>query len=130
VLALKRNGEIIIMDKKGREVDRYKVPYGAIVARGGRDRQGEAGAVQWDPHFTPILAEKGAWSASRTSGGRDRREEVGRRQKRMVVIEHKGDMHPQIIIEDSDGKILDFHYLPEKAHIEVEGRRARSRPAP
>jgi hypothetical protein len=28
-------------------------------------------------------------------------------------------MHPQINIEDSDGNILDFHYLPAKAHIEV-----------
>jgi DNA-directed RNA polymerase subunit beta' len=37
-----------------------------------------------------------------------------------VVIEHKGDKHPQIIIEDNDGKILHVHYLPAKARIEVE----------
>jgi DNA-directed RNA polymerase subunit beta' len=36
-----------------------------------------------------------------------------------VVIEHKGDKHPQIIIEDADGKILDVHYLPAGARIEV-----------
>ena len=29
-------------------------------------------------------------------------------------------MHPRIVIEDKDGKILDFHYLPAKARIEVE----------
>jgi len=34
-------------------------------------------------------------------------------------MEHKGDYHPQIILEDASGKILDFYYLPEKAHIEV-----------
>jgi DNA-directed RNA polymerase subunit beta' len=34
-------------------------------------------------------------------------------------MEHKGDLHPQIVLEDSSGKILDFYYLPEKAHIEV-----------
>ena len=34
-------------------------------------------------------------------------------------MEHKGDLHPQIILEDAAGKILDFYYLPEKAHIEV-----------
>ena len=28
-------------------------------------------------------------------------------------------MHPRIVIEDKDGKILDFHYLPAKARIEV-----------
>jgi len=36
-----------------------------------------------------------------------------------VVIEHKGDKHPQIIIEDTDAKILDVHYLPAGARIEV-----------
>jgi DNA-directed RNA polymerase subunit beta' len=36
-----------------------------------------------------------------------------------VVTEHKGDTHPQIIIEDPNGKILDVHYLPAGARIEV-----------
>ena len=35
-------------------------------------------------------------------------------------MEHKGDLHPQIVLEDSSGKILDFYYLPEKANIEVQ----------
>ena len=39
---------------------------------------------------------------------------------RRTIIEHKGDLHPQIVIEDADGKILDFNYLPERASIEVE----------
>ena len=34
-------------------------------------------------------------------------------------MEHKGDLHPQVVLEDASGKILDFYYLPEKAHIEV-----------
>jgi DNA-directed RNA polymerase subunit beta' len=40
--------------------------------------------------------------------------------KRLVVIEHKGEKHPRVVIEDKQGKILDFHYLPAKARIEVE----------
>jgi DNA-directed RNA polymerase subunit beta' len=36
-----------------------------------------------------------------------------------MIMEHKGDLHPQVILEDEQGKILDFYYLPEKAHIEV-----------
>ena len=39
---------------------------------------------------------------------------------KFVVIEHKGERHPRITIEGSDGKILDFHYLPAKARIEVK----------
>jgi DNA-directed RNA polymerase subunit beta' len=47
--------------------------------------------------------------------------------ERPVVIEHKGDKHPQIIIEDSKGKILDVHYLPAGARIEVtEGQEVQA----
>ena len=38
---------------------------------------------------------------------------------RRTIIEHKGDLHPQVIIEDDEGKILDFYYIPERAGIEV-----------
>src|SRR6202020_3082510 len=38
---------------------------------------------------------------------------------KLVVIEHKGERHPRITITGNDGKILDFHYLPAKARIEV-----------
>ena len=31
LVALKRNGEVAILDPKGRELERYKVPYGASV---------------------------------------------------------------------------------------------------
>jgi hypothetical protein len=80
----------------------------------------EAGAVEWDPHRTPILAEKAGRCASRTSSSaRPSARDAGTASRRMVVIEHKGDKHPQIVIEDSEGKILDFHYLPAKARIEV-----------
>ena len=39
--------------------------------------------------------------------------------QRRLIMEHKGDLHPQVVLEDASGKILDFYYLPEKAHIEV-----------
>ena len=45
--------------------------------------------------------------------------EVGGHVRR-TVIEHKGDLHPQIVIEDSTGKILNFYYIPERAIVEVE----------
>ena len=28
-------------------------------------------------------------------------------------MEHKGDLHPQIVIEDDEGQILDYNYIPE-----------------
>src|SRR5439155_15933382 len=31
MVALKRNGEIAILDPKGREIEKYKVPYGSVI---------------------------------------------------------------------------------------------------
>ena len=45
--------------------------------------------------------------------------EPGKIQSR-VIIEHKGEKHPRIMIEDAEGRILDFHYLPAKARIQVK----------
>jgi DNA-directed RNA polymerase subunit beta' len=77
---------------------------------------------EWDPHRTPILAEKeGVVRFVDIVEGETIRFEEERKGQggKSVVIEHKGDKHPQIIIEDGQGKILDVHYLPAGARIEV-----------
>jgi len=126
-VALKRNGEMAILDKKGRELDRYKVPYGAhIMVKDSQAVKVGQRLFYWDPHRTPILAEVSGQIAfvDIIEGETIRLEEERKGQLgRPVVIEHKGDTHPQIIIEDTDGKILDVHYLPAGARIEVgEGK--------
>jgi DNA-directed RNA polymerase subunit beta' len=123
MIALKRNGEVIVLDAKNRELQKEKVPYGAIirVPSGEKVRKGQL-LVEWDPHRTPILAEQtGRIRFKDIEIGKTIREETikGGRKKELIVIEHTGEMHPQILIEDADGKILDFHHLPAKARIEV-----------
>ena len=116
IVALKRNGEIAILDAKKRELERFKVPYGATVLVKDK-KQVKAGTVlfDWDPHRTPILAEVSGTIQFTDVIEEEQKGQVGR----AVVIEHKGDKHPQIIVEDADGKILDVHYLPAGARIEV-----------
>jgi DNA-directed RNA polymerase subunit beta' len=122
--ALKRNGEVAVIDAKGRELEKYKVPYGAVIQiRGGETvRKGQL-LVEWDPHRTPILAEKsGIVRFKDIEIGETVREEAakGGGGNELIVIEHTGEMHPQINIEDPEGAILDFHHLPAKARIEVQ----------
>ncbi len=122
-VCLKRNGEVVIADEKGRELEKYKVPYGAVVlvAEGQKVRAGQR-LVMWDPHRVPILAEApGVVRFQDVEEGETVRVESERGGRaRYVVIEHKGEKHPRIVIEDNSGKVLDFHYLPAKARIEVE----------
>jgi DNA-directed RNA polymerase subunit beta' len=126
LVALKRNGELSIVDDKDRELERYKVAYGAtlLVSEGAKVRAGQR-LVMWDPHRVPILAEAaGSVKFQDIEEGETVRVEAergrGAASRRYVVIEHKGEKHPRVVIEDADGKILDFHYLPSKARIEVK----------
>ena len=128
LVALKRNGEVALLDDKGRELDKYKVPYGAtVLVEEGKKVKAGTRLVTWDPHRTPILAEAGGVVRFQDiEEGETVRIEAERTSKeagaapRYVVIEHKGEKHPRVVIEDSTGKILDFHYLPAKARIEVD----------
>src|ERR1700704_293394 len=57
-LVISRSGEVIIADDNGRERERHKVPYGALlsVTDGDQVRAGKQLAV-WDPHHRPIITE-------------------------------------------------------------------------
>ncbi len=122
-VSLKRNGEVAIVDSKGRELEKYKVPYGATISvrPGDQVKKGQL-LVEWDPHRTPILAEKSGTVRFKdiVEGVTVRREEAKGGVSELIVIEHTGEKHPQIIIEDQKGTILDFHHLPAKARIEVQ----------
>ncbi len=58
LVAVSRSGEISVIDENGRERERYKVPYGAIVSRRDEDKV-DAGDIiaNWDPHTHPIVTE-------------------------------------------------------------------------
>ena len=58
LVAVSRSGELSVIDDHGRERERYKVPYGAIISV--RDEEAvNAGDVtaNWDPHTHPIVTE-------------------------------------------------------------------------
>ena len=121
-VVLKRNGEILVTDDKGRELSRERVPYGSVLkVKDGQPVVRRDVLCEWDPHMTPILAEVGGFVRFQdvTDGETVRLEQEGGRAK-FVVIEHKGEKHPQIVIEDKGGNVLDYHYLPAKARIEVQ----------
>ncbi|MEO9946689.1 DNA-directed RNA polymerase subunit beta' [Paraglaciecola sp.] len=61
VVIVSRSTEITIIDDQGREKERYKVPYGAILTTDDNTKV-EAGEVvaNWDPHSHPIVTERAA----------------------------------------------------------------------
>ncbi len=57
-VAVSRSGELAIADASGRERERYKLPYGAMIKVADR-AQVKAGQIvaTWDPHTHPIITE-------------------------------------------------------------------------
>jgi len=123
LVSLKRNGELAVMDSKGRELEKFKVPYGGyLMAKPGEEVKKGQLLLKWDPHRLPILAERDGKVAFKDiePGETVKEEEAGGGQKALVVVEHKGDLHPQINIVDETGNILDFHYVPARTRLEVK----------
>jgi DNA-directed RNA polymerase subunit beta' len=122
-IVLTRNGEISLLDSRGRELEKYEVPNGAIL-KVSENQEVKAGAVlcEWDPHSIPILAEvSGKVRFEDVIDGetlRVEKDSVG--NMRRLITDHKAEYHPQVVLEDAEGKPLDVYYLPEKAHIVVE----------
>ncbi len=58
LVVISRSGEIIIVDDNGRERERHKVPYGAVLTIKA-DQAVKAGAVlaNWDPLTRPVITE-------------------------------------------------------------------------
>ena len=58
LVVVSRSGELIVNDVNGRERERYKLPYGALITV-GKNVEVEGGQVvaTWDPHTHPIVSE-------------------------------------------------------------------------
>src|SRR5205807_1690081 len=113
---------MLVVNAKGHPLEEFSVPNGAIlmVTDGQEVRPGEL-LTKWDPFRTPILAERGGKIRFEeiVEGETLRREKDPGGAERWVIMEHKGDLHPQVVIEDERGNSLEVHYIPEKAHLEV-----------
>lgn len=59
-VAVSRSGEVTVLDQRGRERERYKVPYGATIsAEDGSNVEAGQAVANWDPHTHPVITEEG-----------------------------------------------------------------------
>jgi DNA-directed RNA polymerase subunit beta' len=58
LVAVSRSGELTVLDENGRERERYKVPYGAVLSvADGEPVKGGQVVAHWDPHTHPVVTE-------------------------------------------------------------------------
>jgi DNA-directed RNA polymerase subunit beta' len=121
-VVLTRNGEISVVDERGRELESYAVPTGSKlrVADGEQVKEGQI-LCEWNPYSIPVISAYGGKVRldDVIEGVTMRYERETSGQNRMVIIEHKGEHHPQITIQDETGHAVDVQYLSERASIKV-----------
>jgi DNA-directed RNA polymerase subunit beta' len=123
-IALNKNGSVSLHNDEGREIERYNIVIGSVisVADSGKVKKGET-FVQWDPYNVPILTEKSGKVEFRDMiAGVTIKREVDEATGLMgtVIIEHKEDLHPQIVIVGEDGEVAASYSIPAGAHVIVE----------
>ncbi len=137
-VVISRSGEVIIQDADGRERERYKIPYGAIltVDEGEEVQPGQV-VADWDPHTHPVISEvAGRVQFSDISEGVTVERQVDEITglTSMVIIDQKQrtaaakDLRPIIKLVDKKGEELlipgtdiPAHYLlPANAVVNIE----------
>ena len=127
-IVLNKNGSISVHNAEGRELERYNVVIGSMISKGdgATVKKGET-FVQWDPYNVPILTDKGGKIEFRDMiAGVTIKRDVDEATGLMgtVIIEHKEDLHPQIVIVDDKKEVLASYSIPAGAHV-IVGRRPK-----
>jgi DNA-directed RNA polymerase subunit beta' len=123
-VVLNKNGTVSLHDPSGRELESYNIVVGSVisVADGAHVKKGQT-FIQWDPYNVPIITEKAGKIEFRdmipgVTIRQETDEATGARGN--VVIEHKEDLHPQILVVDAEKNVLASYSIPAGAHIEVK----------
>jgi len=122
-IVLNKNGSISILNEDGHELESHTIVIGAVISAkdGAKVKKGDT-FVQWDPHNVPILSEKAGKVKFHdiiegVTMKREMDEATG--EESMVIIDHKEDLHPQIIMSDGKGEVVANYPIPSGAHIVV-----------
>ncbi len=132
ITVLNRNAIIAIVDKAGREKEKYNLVYGARIFVEDKQRvEANQRLVEWDPYSTPILTEIGGKIAlGDIIEGVTFKEEVDETTglAHKVIIDYPASMRPRISIKDNAGKTGKIpgtnnparYMLPSGAHMLVD----------
>ncbi|MBW2709579.1 MAG: DNA-directed RNA polymerase subunit beta' [Deltaproteobacteria bacterium] len=113
LVVMNRNGEMAILGKGGREVERYPIIYGAALkVRDEQTVEPSQVLAEWDPFTIPILTEVpgvvkfGDIIEDRTM--KEKRDTVTGKISHVIVESRDADVVPRISIKDSSGKTSDL----------------------
>jgi DNA-directed RNA polymerase subunit beta' len=133
LVAMNRNGFLVVTDESNREREKYQITYGAtlLVKDGEKIKEGQR-LAEWDPYNIPILTEvSGRIKFGDIIEGvtmREQVDEVTGRSTRVIIEPRDPDARPRISLKDEKNRTLklpgstsDARYLlPMGSNILVE----------
>ena len=124
IIVLNRNGQLTLHDHSGRELERYTIPTGAIISyKDGEEVKKDEIFVKWDPYTVPILTEiSGKIRFEDIKAGVTMNEEMNATTGMVerVIVDHREELHPQLVVTGPNDEILAFYPIPVGAHIVVK----------
>jgi DNA-directed RNA polymerase subunit beta' len=109
LVVMNRNGEVAILGKGNREIERYPITYGATLrVRDGEKIKADQILAEWDPFTIPILTEvQGTVKFGDVTEGdtmQEKRDQVTGKISRVIVEPRDPEIRPRISIKDDSGK--------------------------
>ena len=109
LVAMNRIGQLAIIGKGGREVERYPIIYGAVLkVRNGQKVSPDQVLAEWDPFTLPIMTDVGGVvkfgdiAEGRTM--KEKRDVFTGKISRVIVESSELNVRPRISIKDKEGK--------------------------
>jgi DNA-directed RNA polymerase subunit beta' len=139
-IVMGRNSELALVDEKGREKARHRVPYGArLLAEDGVMVKKGQKLAEWDPYTVPIITERDgiAHYADLVEGVSVREvvdETTGIASKKVIDWRQQprgADLKPRIVLHDAKGEVIKLanglearYFLSVDAILSVENNAA------
>ena len=123
IVVLNKHANVILENKKGVEVESNKLYPGTVLYfKEGEKVKVGAKYAEWDAYNVPIITEQAGTIEYKhlvdgVTMNRVKNKKTGAME--ISVMEHHGDMHPQLLLLDEDGEMIDHFSLPGGTTIVV-----------
>ena len=124
MVVLGREGEMHLLDERGRVRARYNVPYSATLrAKNNQQVEKEEALFEWDPYTFTILSEYSGKlefvDIIENESFREELDETTGLRQRVITEQKEKVLRPRILVKNSKGKKLGNYSIPTGAHLLV-----------
>ncbi|MDO9464015.1 MAG: DNA-directed RNA polymerase subunit beta' [bacterium] len=125
VVVINRNGEIAIENAEEKELERCNMPLGSVLKFKDNDVvKRKTVLAEWDPYTLPVISiVSGEVKFIDIIEGLTMKTEVDKitgKKERIITDYRSTGMHTQILIQDKNGEVLNYHSIPSGAYLIVK----------